>query len=232
MLLLDVQVEIDPEKDDVLNDWYHAHVPRLVSVPGYDSGRRYVALTPGPRYLALYEIRDESYIPALLGSDKRLRNELTLSEWARWDKDLVPHMSHCKTNLYRPPDDLGPPILRTSPAIVAIRMDIGEKNRERAREAMGAAMGGIIGAGAEALSARLLEAARHPAAEWLGTSPELLFLIECSGPQAAKKIARGEGASRRFLESLRALAGGAPQVTAYRIIAEHWPVQMDGVDAE
>jgi len=89
-LLLDVRVEIVPEKERALNDWYYHHVPRLVSVPGYESGRRYVAMTPGPRYAALYEIRDDSYVASLVGEDHSLRHPLTLSEWVEWDRNLAP----------------------------------------------------------------------------------------------------------------------------------------------
>ena len=134
MLLLDVQVDIDPAKEETLNEWYYAHVPRLLSVPGYQSGRRYMALTPGPRYLALYEIKNQSYLPSLLGRDASLRDVKTLSEWARWDSDLVPHMSHCKTNVYCPRQEASAPLISFDTAIVTIRMEKPQSIREHSEE--------------------------------------------------------------------------------------------------
>jgi hypothetical protein len=230
MLLLDVQVEIDPAKEELLNEWYYAHVPRLLSVPGYESGRRYLSLTPGPRYLALYEIKDQSYLPSLLGSDRSLRDAKTLSEWARWDRDLVPHMSHCKTNVYRPRQELSVPLISSDAAIVAIRMDNTSGSREHSERIIAAAIDEFIAVEEEALSCRLLEAAHDPAIDWLGTSPDLLLLVECAGPRAARCVARGDGAAKALLESL-STAGTAPQTTAYRMIARHWPLTKGSINA-
>jgi hypothetical protein len=232
MLLLDVQVDIDPSKEALLNEWYHAHVPRLLSVPGYDSGRRYAAMTPGPRYLALYEIRSESYLPSLLGSDKSLRHELTLSEWARWDRDLVPHMSHCKTNVYKARDDLCLPLIRADSAIVMIRLDEHDADRERTRRIVGDAIGKLLVADAEVLGVRLLERAREDAIVWLDTSPELLLLAECAGPRAARSLAVGKGTARAFLQSLVTVGGVEPRATAYQIIARHWPLTKGSVHVD
>lgn len=96
MLLLDATMSIAPAKEAELNTWYHLHVPRLVAVPGYESGNRYVAITPGPRYAALYEIRDHAALPLLLGEDAGTRDEVTLSEWAVWDRDLLPHTTETR----------------------------------------------------------------------------------------------------------------------------------------
>ncbi|MBO0663188.1 hypothetical protein LQ948_11135 [Jiella sp. MQZ9-1] len=219
MLLLDVQVDIDPAKEDILNEWYYAHVPRLVSLPGYESGRRYASLTPGPRYLALYEIRDESYLPSLLGDDPSLRQPLTLSEWSRWEKDLVPHMSHCRTNLYQAPNDLSLPLLRSAPAIVTVRMDC--RDGPAALAAIGAALNAFVSTELDVLGVRLLQAASDPAMAWLGTTPNALLIVECAGSRSAREIALRTGPAADLLDALAAQATARPQAVAYERIADH-----------
>ena len=54
-------VDIDPEFDEELNEWYdNTHVPELVRCDGFLSGRRGVALDPSqsPGYIAIYELED------------------------------------------------------------------------------------------------------------------------------------------------------------------------------
>jgi hypothetical protein len=224
MLLLDVQVEIAPGKETLLNDWYYLHVPRLVSVPGYESGRRYVSLTPGPRYLALYEIRSRADLPSLLGSDRSRRHPLTLSEWARWDQDLVPHMSHCRTNVYEPVGNGGSPILRGDYALVIIHFGVKQNDEAALAAELQDEISQLLISEADMLGARLLKASRDPAVAWLETTPDHMLIIECAGCRAARDLADGDGSeANRVLDKIYTSSASIPQISAYRQIARHWP---------
>ncbi len=55
--LLMVWVDVDPEYEAELHRWYdEEHIARLLSVPGFRSAGRYVALKGGPKNLVLYEL--------------------------------------------------------------------------------------------------------------------------------------------------------------------------------
>ncbi len=54
--LLVVRMDVEPEKEKQLNDWYNdVHIPALLKVPGVLSGRRYIATQGSPKYTAIYE---------------------------------------------------------------------------------------------------------------------------------------------------------------------------------
>jgi hypothetical protein len=57
-LTLFIWTDIAPEEEDAFNDWYeHEHMPdRVLKIPGFLSGRRFVATSGAPKYLALYEM--------------------------------------------------------------------------------------------------------------------------------------------------------------------------------
>src|SRR5947209_16172241 len=70
--LLFVQADVEPEQEAAWNDWYdRKHVPDLLSVPGFSSGRRF-EVAPGalevglsgalPRYLALYDLESAAVL--------------------------------------------------------------------------------------------------------------------------------------------------------------------------
>jgi hypothetical protein len=55
--LLMVWVDVDPEYEAELHTWYdEEHIPRLLAVPGFRSGGRYVALKGSLKNLVLYEL--------------------------------------------------------------------------------------------------------------------------------------------------------------------------------
>jgi hypothetical protein len=83
-LLLVVQMNVDPEHERAFNDWYHCHVPHLLEVPGYRWGRRYAGIFGPVRYLALYEIADRSWLPALLGAEPGARPGIVNDEFERF----------------------------------------------------------------------------------------------------------------------------------------------------
>ena len=61
-LLLLVQANVAPEHEAAFNAWYDHHVPKLLEIPGFNWGRRYVGVRGDVKYLALYELSDLSLI--------------------------------------------------------------------------------------------------------------------------------------------------------------------------
>jgi antibiotic biosynthesis monooxygenase (ABM) superfamily enzyme len=61
MGLLAVWLHVPPEHEAEFNAWYNTeHIAQITSIPGFINGRRYMALEGIPKYLALYELHDET----------------------------------------------------------------------------------------------------------------------------------------------------------------------------
>lgn len=78
--VLAVWNDVAAAAEEEYNKWYWAeHLPERVGVPGFLSGRRYIAESPGPRYFTWYPLRSIEVLrsPAYLA---RLENP---SEWTR-----------------------------------------------------------------------------------------------------------------------------------------------------
>lgn len=61
MGLFAVWLHVPPAYEDEFNAWYNTeHIQQITSIPGFINGRRYMALEGMPKYLALYELHDET----------------------------------------------------------------------------------------------------------------------------------------------------------------------------
>jgi antibiotic biosynthesis monooxygenase (ABM) superfamily enzyme len=59
--LFAVWLHVAPEQEEEFNAWYNTeHIQQITSIPGFINGRRYMALEGVPKYLALYELHDET----------------------------------------------------------------------------------------------------------------------------------------------------------------------------
>jgi hypothetical protein len=93
--LLAVWTDIAPEAESEFNEWYNTeHIPQLLGVPGFLSGRRYRAVEGEPRYLALYELA----IPEVLKTDafRQVRESPT-----EWSKKMIPLFRNTAIGEYR-----------------------------------------------------------------------------------------------------------------------------------
>lgn len=99
--LLLVMIDVDPEHEEELNRWYEEeHLPERLVCPGFLSGRRFVALEGGPKYLALYDLES----PEVLQSEA-YRKIYPPSEWT---KRISKHFVRIVRNVYSeitPEDD-------------------------------------------------------------------------------------------------------------------------------
>ena len=80
IVILAVQMEVEPAGEDALNEWYYAHVPRVISAGGYRFGARYVSAETPRVYLALYEIETRDWVPRLVGRDPGIRSDVVNAE--------------------------------------------------------------------------------------------------------------------------------------------------------
>ena len=59
--LITVWLDVPPERDEEFNDWYKLeHIPQVVGLPGFVSGRRYKVDDAPLKYLAWYDTLDEN----------------------------------------------------------------------------------------------------------------------------------------------------------------------------
>ena len=65
--LLMVWTDIAEALESGFNEWYNReHMPeRILGVPGFVRGRRYIACDGGPRYLAVYEASSNAVLTRL-----------------------------------------------------------------------------------------------------------------------------------------------------------------------
>jgi hypothetical protein len=99
--LLLVMIDVDPEHEEEFNRWYNEeHLPERLVCPGFLSGRRFVALEGGPKYLALYDLES----PEALQSEAYQK----IYPPSEWTKRIGKHFVRVVRNLYSeitPEDD-------------------------------------------------------------------------------------------------------------------------------
>jgi hypothetical protein len=220
MLLFDVAVDIAPEMEGEFNEWCHMHVPRLMRVEGYDSGRRYLALDEGPKYRTLFEIYDHMYMKYLLGENKQLRHPRTVSEWEEWERRFVPAMTAGSTGIYAPFGQSGAPVLHGDWPLVLARMDAHDDDTPELKRIWQEYWMPRLAEDHDVHHATLLRAHEDQRVRWLETKPPWLFVIEVGSVTAAVDLARSLMGERGLLEEL---ALGDISATSYRPIARHWP---------
>jgi hypothetical protein len=223
MLLLEVEADIAEEHEEAFNEWYHTHVPRLMTIPGYASGRRYLHCGgEGPKYLALYEILGPAWLSSLLDADPALRHPASSGDWVVWNRELVPRMRHSSINVFEPDAAGIVPLIGGANPVVILKFADAEL-------AAGLAPGlaELQVREPSILSARLLGASDEPAVRWLDTQPRRLMLLEVSAAAEARRLAGGA-----LTTAIETLIGEPARLRAcaYKPIAWHVPFRgvMDG----
>src|SRR5216684_7480214 len=93
--LLVVWTDIASEYEADFNEWYSKeHIPQLLGVPGFQTGRRYQAVEGSPKYMAIYQLADEN----VLKSDgfRAVRENPTA-----WTKKITPQFRNTQRGVYR-----------------------------------------------------------------------------------------------------------------------------------
>ena len=230
-LLLTVQANVAPEHERAFNEWYHTHVPRLLEVPGYRWGRRYVGVVGSVRYLAIYEIADRSWLPRLLGPDRSVRPEIVNSEFANWEK--LSGLSDTAINVYE--QIYGLPFTPTlmdrdyllSMVTAGCRPEVEQEFNDWYSNSHVPNLLKVPGY-ISGMRFRLVE---DPALEHLQMRPRYLALYEIHSLESVPRIADSatmNPEARAEFQNYQTV--GAPMLAGdlgwniYRPIAKHWPI--------
>jgi hypothetical protein len=93
--LLVIWTDIAPEYEVEFNEWYDKeHIPQLLGVSGFQTGRRYQAVEGKPNYIAVYQLADEN----VLKSDafRAVRENPTT-----WTKKITPQFRNTQRGVFR-----------------------------------------------------------------------------------------------------------------------------------
>jgi hypothetical protein len=97
-ILFMVQVDLDaPSIEDEFNAWYNdEHVPELLRVPGFLSGRRFRATNGQPKYAALYELESIAALSEPLFHQARPAHPKSTTA----TKKMWPHVRNLRRGIY------------------------------------------------------------------------------------------------------------------------------------
>jgi hypothetical protein len=93
--LLVIWTDIALEYEIEFNDWYdNEHIPQLLAVPGFQTGRRYQAVEGKSKYIAIYQLADEN----VLKSDafRAVRENPTA-----WTRKVMPQLRGMQRGVFR-----------------------------------------------------------------------------------------------------------------------------------
>jgi hypothetical protein len=116
--LLAVWTDIAPEAEQEFNEWYNKeHIPQLLGVPGFLSGRRYQAVEGEPKYLALYELTDVSVLKG--DAFRQVRESPT-----EWSKKIIPLFRNTTIGMYQQLFSYGTRPAQDAEFILNVRLNI------------------------------------------------------------------------------------------------------------
>ncbi len=129
-LLLLVQANIAPENEDAFNSWYYHHVPKLLEVPGWQWGRRYVGVKGQTKYLALYSVATMDAMSRVMAADAALKDPRAIEERRRFD--LISGKYDVVANVYEQISGapLGAPFLRDDHYLSVVMADVADPQKE------------------------------------------------------------------------------------------------------
>lgn len=126
--LLAVWTDIASGIEAEFNTWYDTeHIPERLSVPGFLSGLRYVAVEGEPKYLALYDLADEN----VLKSDAYLK---LLKPGTPWTRRVSANFHNMSRGVYRQIFSHGTRPAAPAPFVLTVRMDIPQQHESEFNE--------------------------------------------------------------------------------------------------
>lgn len=123
-LLLLVQANIAPEHEDAFNSWYYHHVPKLLEIPGWSWGRRYIGVKGETKYLALYSVATMDDMVRVMAADPALKDPRANDERALFD--AIPGKQNVLSNVYEQISGaaLGNPFLKDDHYLSVVMADV------------------------------------------------------------------------------------------------------------
>lgn len=227
-LLLLVQANVAAEHEEAFNAWYYHHVPRLLEIPGFNWGRRYVGVRGEIRYLALYELESADVLTAMYGEQGR--DPRAIAERAKFD--ALEGLTDVRSNVYvqRSGTHLGHPLLTADRPISTVMCDcvVPEKEDEFNAWYDHSHVPNLTRVPGYASGARF-QLYEHPLLAGRGQGPKYLALYELDDLNAIPGMAdRDHMNPEARAELARWQDYGVPLVDGtiwniYRPIASHWP---------
>jgi hypothetical protein len=93
--LLVIWTDIAAEAEAEFNEWYNGeHIPQLLGITGFLSGKRYQVVDGTPKYVAIYELADEN----VMKSDAFLKLRENPTPWTR---KMVPLFRNTQRGVFR-----------------------------------------------------------------------------------------------------------------------------------
>jgi hypothetical protein len=115
--LLVIWTDIEAKYEAEFNDWYNQeHIPQLLTVPGFQSGRRYQAAEGTPKYLAIYELADENALQS--DAFRAVREQPTA-----WTKKITPHFQNTQRGIFRRIFSHGTAPARDAEFVLTVRLN-------------------------------------------------------------------------------------------------------------
>ncbi|HKK30053.1 MAG TPA: hypothetical protein VKA18_06620 [Alphaproteobacteria bacterium] len=129
-LLLLVQANIAPEQEDRFNSWYYHHVPKLLEIPGWLWGKRYVGVKGDTKYLALYAVKDMDAMALVMAANPSLKDKRAVEERTRFD--AISGKTDVVSNVYEQisGSHLGNPLLKGDHYLSVVMADCADPERE------------------------------------------------------------------------------------------------------
>jgi hypothetical protein len=131
-LLLLVQANISPQQEDQFNSWYYHHVPKLLEIPGWLWGKRYVCVKGATKYLALYCVESMDAMSLVMGADSTLKDPRAIDERARFE--ALTEKYDVISNVYEQISGahLGQPFLKFDHYLSVVMADVADPTQESA----------------------------------------------------------------------------------------------------
>ncbi|MGZ0190148.1 MAG: hypothetical protein ACKVH0_19470 [Alphaproteobacteria bacterium] len=128
--LLLVQANITPEQEDAFNSWYYHHVPKLLEIPGWQWGRRYLNVRGETKYLALYSVATMDDLVQVMAASDTLKDPRAIDERTRFD--AITEKYDVVSNVYEQISgaQLGNPFLKDDHYLSVVMADVADPAKE------------------------------------------------------------------------------------------------------
>jgi predicted phosphoadenosine phosphosulfate sulfurtransferase len=116
--LLVIWTDIAAEYEADFNEWYDKeHIAQLLGIPGFQTGRRYLAVEGAPKYVAIYQLADEN----VLKSDafRAVRENPTA-----WTKKITPQFRNTQRAVFRQIFSHGTAPQRDAEFLLTVRLNV------------------------------------------------------------------------------------------------------------
>jgi len=129
-LLLLVRANIAAEQEDAFNSWYYHHVAKLLEIPGWLWGRRYVGVKGAVKYLALYSVENMDAMARVMASDSALKDPRAVEERRLFD--AIDGKFDVRSNVYEQISGahLGNPFLKDDRYLSVVMADVADPAKE------------------------------------------------------------------------------------------------------